>query len=119
MVLISKCCVGIKCRYNGKGFLRKIAELQGLKDDFLAVCPETLGGLSVPREGCDVEEKGRVRVVGQKTKRDFTKEYTLGAKKTLELCKANNITKAFMLKGSPSCGAGYGLTAKLLEKKWH
>lgn len=114
MVLISKCCVGVKCRYNGKGYFKKVVERLGMKDDLLAVCPEILGGLLVPRVGCSIK-KGKA--IGRDIMRtDYTKEYKLGAQKTLELCLANNITKAYLLKNSPSCGAGYGITAKLLAE---
>ena len=113
MFLISRCCVGMSCRYNGNGYLRSIAQRLGQKEDFLTVCPEQMGGLPTPREGCNVTRDGKV--VGRVTGIDYTKNYILGAEKTLELCIKNNITKAYLLKNSPSCGKGYGLTAKLLE----
>jgi uncharacterized protein YbbK (DUF523 family) len=113
MFLVSKCCAGIKCRYRHNGFFRKFLKEIGEKEDYIAVCPETLGGLKIPREGCSID--GR-QVIGRKTGKPYTKEYIKGANKTLEICKKNGIKTAYLLKNSPSCGKGYGLTAKLLEK---
>ena len=113
MFLISRCCVGMACRYKGTGFLRQIAVKLGKGEDFVAVCPEQLGGLPTPREGCSVV---RGKVVGRRTGHDFTEQYLLGAIKTLEICQREGITTAYLLKNSPSCGKGYGVTARLLEE---
>ncbi len=111
-VLVSKCCAGEKCRYRHNGFLRKFyLELQG-EVKTVTACPEQLGGLPTPREGCSVI---RGRVKGRRTGRDYTREYQEGADKTLALCQKHGIKTAYLLKNSPSCGQGYGLTAKLLE----
>lgn len=112
MFLISRCCVGMYCRYNNGGYLRTIAQKLGQKEDFIAVCPEQLGGLPTPREGCSVVND---TVLGRRTAQDFTAEYTAGAQRVLEICKANGIAVAYLLKNSPSCGKGYGITAKMLE----
>ncbi len=112
MFLISKCCAGVNCRYNGKGSLRPWLPAKAKQEDFLAVCPEMLGGLPCPREGCDIKNG---KAIGRRTGTDYTKQYMEGAKKTLALCRANKIKKAYLLAKSPSCGKGYGLTARLLE----
>jgi uncharacterized protein YbbK (DUF523 family) len=113
MILISKCCAGIKCRYNKKGYFRAVLENIGKDEDFIAACPEQLGGLPTPREGCNVV-MGKM-VQGRRTGVDFTAAYQAGALKTLEICQRNGIKKAYLLDKSPSCGKGYGLTARLLE----
>lgn len=113
MVLVSKCCVGIPCRYQGNGYLRGFLRKVGLEHDFIAVCPEQLGGLPTPREGCNVRGG---RVLGRQTGFDFTEPYAEGARQALEICRRNEITTAYLLKNSPSCGKAYGLTAKLLEE---
>jgi len=84
-----------------------------MAEDFIAVCPEMLGGLPCPREGCQVTEEGVV--VGFKSGRDYTQEYVMGAQKVLDLCLKNDIKEAYLLSNSPSCGKGYGITACLLE----
>jgi uncharacterized protein YbbK (DUF523 family) len=111
MILISKCCVGVPCRYRHTGYARQITRELGMQDDLLAACPEQLGGLSTPREGCSVVHG---RVVGRKSGRDYTEEYRSGAAAVLALCHRNQITRAFLLSNSPSCGIGYGITARLL-----
>jgi len=112
MFLVSKCCAGVKCRYRHNGFLRNFLTQLGEEEDFIAVCPEVLGGLPTPREGCTVTAEGKV--LGRRTGRDFSPQYHAGAERTLAICKTNGITRAYLLKDSPSCGVGYGLTAKLL-----
>jgi len=71
MVLISKCCAGIKCRYRHNGFFRQFLEALGEEQDFIAICPEMKGGLPLPREGCSVKGK---KIIGRKTGADYTKE---------------------------------------------
>jgi len=113
MFLISRCCVGMPCRYRHNGHLRKVAIQLGSNEDFLAVCPEQLGGLPTPREGCNVVSG---RVIGRKSGTDYTAAYEHGAHLTLALAQANNIKRAFLLSESPSCGNGYGITALLLTR---
>ena len=110
-VLVSECCVGVRCRYRHNGYARKIIDDIGQDCDILAVCPEVAGGLPTPREGCEVKEN---RVVGRRSGRDYTAEYEEGARQALAKCCALNIRRAYLLANSPSCGVGYGLTAKLL-----
>ena len=68
-VLVSECCVGVRCRYRHNGYARKIIDKIGQEYDILAVCPEVAGGLPVPREGCEVRDD---HVVGRRTGRDYT-----------------------------------------------
>lgn len=113
-IIISKCCMGIPCRYNQNGCLKSRAKELALKHSVITICPEQDGGLPTPREGCSVIND---KVVGRVTGKDFTPEYTYGAILALQTCKRNAIKKAYLLKSSPSCGKGYGITAKLLESK--
>lgn len=114
VVLVSKCCLGVKCRYNGGGVLKGSIARLGLKFELFGACPETLGGLPVPREGCEVK-KGVV--VGRRSQKNYTADYRRGALRILVACRKLGIRKAYLLKNSPSCGPGYGITAKLLESK--
>ena len=112
-VLVSKCLCGCKVTYEGHGYRHPIVLQIGKDNNLLAVCPEMLGGLSCPREGCRVENG---LVLGRETGVDYSYQYHLGAEKTLDLCRKLGIRKAFLLENSPSCGRGYGLTAKLLAE---
>jgi len=112
MIIVSKCCAGVPCRYHCRGTMKSRIATLGLHDDFVAVCPEMLGGLPCPREGCSIV---RGRVIGRRTGCDYTAEYTMGAYAVLEIARTLSVEHAYLLGGSPSCGRGYGLTARLLE----
>lgn len=129
MYLISACLVGINCRYNGSNTYNE--ELVKLINEgkAIAVCPEVLGNLPIPRQPCEIITEGDVQKVVSKSGKDFTKEYTDGAVKTLGICKAAGIEKAILQSRSPSCGfgkiydgtfsgkliEGKGITAKILD----
>jgi len=112
-IIISKCCMGINCRYNQNGCLKSRVKELALKHSVITICPEQDGGLPTPREGCSVIDG---KVIGRQTGKDFTKEYTYGAILALQTAKRNAVKKAYLLKNSPSCGKGYGITAKMLEE---
>lgn len=96
----------------------------------IPVCPELLGGLSAPRSPCEIvkTEDGEIKVINKDGK-DCTREFLMGAGKTLALAKAHGVRKAILKSRSPSCGCGqvydgtfsgkltegYGITAKLLK----
>jgi D-alanine-D-alanine ligase len=64
MIIISSCLVGIPCRYNGKDF--SVPDLTSFIKNYhlINVCPEILGGLSVPRSPCEIKiSKNGVSVV--------------------------------------------------------
>lgn len=126
MYIISACLAGENCKYDGSN--TKNDELAKLVDEgkAIAVCPEVLGNLSVPREPCEIVNN---RVM-TKSGKDLTTAFLKGACKTLELCLCNGIKKAILQPRSPSCGYGHiydgsfsrnmipgnGITADLLSK---
>lgn len=88
---------------------------------YITACPELLGGLPCPRppvkkwhgrvyETC--EDKAERRHV---TGADRTKEFELGAQRTLEICLRHGIRKAILCKWSPSCDQA-GITGRLLRE---
>ena len=101
MILVSACLAGENCRYDGKSCL------------FPAV-------RELVRRGRAVAERHN----------DFTPQYTLGARATLFIARANNISTAILKSLSPSCGfgevydgsftgartGGQGVTARLLAE---
>ena len=100
-ILISACLMGVCCRYDGTG------KDVGIKDrypqvEFVNVCPELMGGLSAPRSCAEISHDRVVDINGK----DFTEEYTAGAKKTLKIAKENDCTVAILKAKSPSCGSG-------------
>ena len=96
----------------------------------IPVCPELLGGLPIPRTPSEIvrSEDGSIKVVSRDGE-DRTKEFYVGAEKTLAIAKAYGIKKAILKSKSPSCGCGqvydgtfsgkltegYGITARLLK----
>ncbi len=131
MYLISACLVGVNCRYNGENTLDE--RLVGLIEsgEAIAVCPEVLGDLPIPREPCEIIKTGdEIQKVISQSAKDYTKNFFKGAEKTLEICKIIGIKKAILQSRSPSCGygkiydgtfsgtqiEGNGVTAELLDK---
>jgi len=127
MILVSACLLGAKCQYNGENdFTKELLEFLKDKGEFIAVCPEVLGGLPIPRDGAEIV-KGKVKTTKGD---DVTKEFLSGAEKVLEIAKENNVDLAILKAKSPSCGVGTiydgtfsrklingdGVTAALLRK---
>lgn len=114
-ILVSRCCLGVPCRYHGKPTVfKKKAKLLSQKYSLIPVCPEVMGGLPTPRPGCFVNQN---KVFSFKGHKDYSFQYKIGALKVLQIARERGIKKFYGLKHSPSCGKGYGITAKLLEKK--
>ena len=127
MILVSACLLGLNCRYDGKNNLNKeILKLLEDKGDFIAVCPEVMGGLLIPRDASEIKGK-KVKTIKGK---DVTKEFLKGAELVLKIAKENNVNLAILQSKSPSCGSnliydgtfsrklvkGNGITADLLKK---
>jgi len=112
LVLISMCGLGIPCQYRARSFSRKsfIAKLKE-KYTLCPLCPEQLGGMPTPRVACRLE---RGRVIGKDGK-DYTQPYRSGASLVLDFAKMVGIKRAYLKKGSPSCGVG-GIMRKMLEE---
>lgn len=101
-ILVSACLLGEKVRYDGGGY--HLEEIQKLKEKYelIPMCPEVLGGLSVPRDPAEIKEGFILTVNGK----NVTKNYKEGAEITLKYCLENGITKAVLKARSPSCGKG-------------
>ena len=125
-VLISRCLLGEKCRYDGRGnsifSLDKIEKMCKLID----VCPEVDAGLDTPRPASEIK-KGKVVMSDG---RDVTEFFNRGAQIALEKAKKHGCKAAILKAKSPSCGSGQvydgtfsgnlinadGVTASLLKK---
>lgn len=102
-ILVSACLLGDKCKYNGKDNYTK--EIEKLKQyyDIIPICPETMGGLSTPRDPSEIK-KGRVISINNK---DVTYEYNRGKDLVMNIVKFLHIRKALLKENSPSCGKNY------------
>ena len=134
--LISACLVGENVRYDAKNCLQ--LKLKHLVDTQQAVviCPEVAGRLSTPRCPAEIIDGDGAGVLQGLTKVidgqgiDITREFILGANKTLELAQYYQVTHIILKANSPSCGsqmiyngsfsgqkiAGKGVTVALLEQ---
>lgn len=138
MIIVSACLLGINCKYNGSNNLSEnVLEFLKEKGSFVVVCPELLGGLSIPRGPFEITGgTGREVIEGKaKVKSDkgdeVTEEFLKGAIKTLRIAKQNGVQLAIFKAKSPSCGVnqiydgtfsdtlirGDGVTAALLKNE--
>jgi len=125
-LLVSSCFAGYNTKYNGKNNKLEMIEKLSTKYKLIYVCPEVVGGLSIPRNPSEILGD---KVISNKGV-DVTNEYNKGANCALYLVKKYNITKALLKESSPSCGSntvydgtfsgtkikGMGVTASLLTK---
>ncbi len=137
-IFISACLAGKPTRYDGKSnkidndFFKKISA----KYNIFPFCPETAGGLGIPRSPCEIVKRFdtdniyKRYIIKDKNNDDFTNYFIKGALLSLEYAKKRDIKFAILKEGSPSCGVSYiydgffsgkkmegkGVTAYLFEK---
>lgn len=128
-LLISACLLGFECKYSGGSNKLSDERIAALKKEYrlIPVCPETAGGLPVPR---DPSERLGDKVISSRGK-DVTAEFTKGAETALYLAKRYGCRKALLKRNSPSCGGefvydgsfsavlipGEGVAAEMLRKE--
>ncbi|MCL2438117.1 MAG: DUF523 domain-containing protein [Coriobacteriia bacterium] len=114
MIMISACLLGKKCRYNGEHNLNEglVQQLQNEKLEYINLCPELLGGMSVPRIPCEIVGGTGKEVLAGTAKvmnadgEDVTEAFMKGAAEVLRRCREKQVTKAYLKSKSPSCGYG-------------
>jgi uncharacterized protein YbbK (DUF523 family) len=102
----------VRCRFDGKSKTVNVVKRLVQEGKAIPVCPETLGGLKIPRppaeilvgDGDDVL-KGSARVI-DRAGRDVTDQFLKGARETLKLARKLGVKKAVLKARSPSCGFG-------------
>ena len=104
-LLISACLLGFECKYSGGSNKLSDERIEALKKEYrlIPVCPETAGGLPVPR---DPSERLGEKVVSSKG-RDVSAQFVKGADTALYLAKRYGCKKALLKRNSPSCGGEY------------
>ena len=124
-IMVSACLLGYNVKYDGNNNINSDLIKFLYNYEVISVCPEVMGGLSIPRIASEIKNDKVINKEGI----DVTKEFNDGAIRTLELAKKNNIKIAILKDGSPSCGNSYiydgtfmhtkinglGITAKLLN----
>lgn len=100
MIVVSKCLLGENCKYNGQNnFNQEVVEFL-MDKQYIAVCPEQMGGLPTPRIACERQNERVINKHGE----DKTREFYLGACLCLELIREKQVDFAIMKSKSPSCG---------------
>lgn len=116
-VAVSACLLGENCKYNGgNNYNKKLVNF--VKDhEVIAMCPEVLGGLAIPRPPAEIVN-GLVR---QKNGISVDNEFKKGAQKALNIIKKNKIGLVILQSRSPSCGVNNvydgSFTGRLIEGK--
>lgn len=136
MILFSACLAGFEVRYDGGHCLNETIRQLVAEGKAVTICPEVVGGLSVPREPAEIIGGNGEDVLDGKAKvisisgKDVTKEFLQGAYTTLEKAKEINASLVVLKERSPSCGIkeiydgqfsgntipGSGVTAALLKR---
>ena len=103
-LLISACFLGRRCKYDGGHNALPAETLAALREryELVPVCPETAGGLPIPREPSE-RKGGRV---WSRSGTDVSAAYEKGAVTAAELARRFGCRKALLKERSPSCGSG-------------
>ena len=125
-IAVSSCLLGENCKYNGgNNYSEKLIEyIKG--HEVISICPEVLGGLSIPRESAEIVNG----IVSNKDGTSVDKEFRKGAEIALEIIKEQQVDLVILQSRSPSCGVntiydgsfsgkiipGQGVFANLLQE---
>ncbi len=103
-LLVSACLLGVNCKYSGGNNVLPRETLEKLRNKYILipVCPETAGGLPVPRR----PSERRHDIVVDDLGNDVTKQFTKGAETAQVLAQRYAIFSALLKENSPSCGCG-------------
>ena len=123
-ILVSACLIGGLCKYNGKSNSNERVRRYLEGAEIIAVCPEVMGGLPIPRTPAEIVDG----IVTTRDGRDVDAAFRRGAAMALDLALKKSVDLAILQSRSPSCGvrqvydgtfsgtltAGDGVTAELL-----
>lgn len=99
---VSACLMGVNCKYDGGNNLNKKLQVFLKDKDYILICPEVAGGMSVPRIPCEIKNG----VVTNKHGQDMSEYFNKGARKELQKIKKHNVDIVILQPRSPSCGIG-------------
>ena len=102
MMVVSACLAGVACRYDGTAFSCPTLAAMVESGQAIAVCPEVLGGLPIPRPPAEIQGGRIVTATGQ----DVTEAYRTGGLKAVDIALQNHCELAILKSRSPSCGVG-------------
>lgn len=99
-IIVSSCLLGNKVRYNKESRLEKGILKLKKKYTLIPMCPEVIGGLSIPRDPSEIVGTRVLSIKGL----DVTKEYEKGADYLVSYAKKHNIKACILKSKSPACG---------------
>ena len=136
-ILVSRCLLGHRVRYDG-GASGSFDQLQQWLDEgrVVPLCPEVAGGLPTPRPAAEIPGGQGAEVLDGHASvittagEDVSAAFLSGAYQALELVQKHGIRIAVLKANSPSCGnlftydgtfsgvkvSGEGVTAALLKR---
>jgi uncharacterized protein YbbK (DUF523 family) len=126
MDMASACLVGVKCRFDGGDKTDPDIYERFMRGEIVPFCPETLGGLTIPRSpmrldggsGGDLLD-GKAKIVNEKNEPPelLTAALIKGAEKSAMIAAAIKPEIIFLKSKSVSCGVSVnGVTAELLKR---
>ncbi len=112
-IFVSACLLGIPCRYNGNGKpIPQMVKLLNRDRIMIPFCPETQGGLDIPRPPAEIVNgdgrmvlEGKAKVINQEGE-DCTEPFINGAKAVLQMATVLKPRLIVLKSNSPSCGLG-------------
>lgn len=107
-VAVSACLLGVRCRFDGRSKPSTEVQrfLEGHECQVVKICPEVMGGLSIPHPPHEQRVlDGQVRVVDAEGN-DHTEAFEAGARAACSLVCESGCTHAILKAKSPSCGVG-------------
>ena len=126
-IAVSACLLGENCKYNGgNNYSEKVMGfIKG--HEATGICPELLGGLTVPRKPAEIVDG----IVRTKDGASVDKEFRSGAETAMKIIEENDIELVILQSRSPSCGTktiydgtfsgnlvpGQGVFAQMLIKR--
>lgn len=101
---VSRCLLGVRCRYDGKAAETRV-DAPGVV--LVDVCPEVELGMGVPREAVRLEgEREAPRMIGIVSRTDHTERMRAFAGKCVAELRAAGLDGFVLQSRSPSCGVG-------------
>lgn len=102
-ILISACLFGDLVRYDGKPIEFEDPLFLKWKEEgrLISFCPETFGGLEVPRSDCQRLGDRVFNRLGE----DVTAAFVKGSLEAVRIAKENKVAFAIMKERSPTCGS--------------
>ena len=64
MIGVSSCLAGVKCTFRGDDNLIEIIKEMVARKEAVMICPEVLGGMSIPRNPCEIRNGKVIDITG-------------------------------------------------------